>query len=720
MELPISGVYKGSRREIIIKATPSLTIEEVRKAVANALELNYKLLQVKQGNFYFGDEERIETILAMDKGAFSFEVGNEAIPVDIQYGSKILCLTVDALCSIGQLKARFTAIVSTQGSVMSTAYALFNGVVCNDSATVREVGITPFSTLYVCSDLYELVIALPDKSSITLYKHYYTTCYSVIQEIAQQCNANPDMLSISMQLPSGKSKSISALTDQIYKLFDSSKVSITVSYTNLPSLARTIQDMEKQEGGDEPSNDEDALVESVQAMEKEVKTLQAGYEKSRREHMARVGGLLAEVNALSRELETVLGQIDELEAIRREQAELAEECARLEEGGVMIPRVWAMVRAVSRMEITVSGEKTRVKAEKVVEKPAVVKPVVKPVEKVVEKTVERPSEKPVTKSVEKPVIKSVEKPEVKSVNKPAVKSVNKPVEKAVEKPAIKPVEKPVIKPAVVSSVVKPVVTPAAVEKPVAQPAVMRAVMERLAMENPALKPVVSPVSPVSPVKPLVKPVEVKPIEAKPLVKSVEAKPVEVKPIEANPVVKPVSPVKPVVMKAVLETPLAKKPAEKSTEPPQRQPSAYSSSLPAPISPPPPPPFKRASCPPPLPTSLPYGHSPRPSLPPPPTSRAPPAVRSLPVSAEKEEENRRVKSEEKPRGELEGSDEPLEEMHLMKPSMMRQRMDMMNKLNGMQENQRRGVMMPRRETKEEAMPNLYKSFAPPMRPRKHAL
>ena len=419
--------------------------------------------------------------------------------------------------------------------------------------------------------------------------------------------------------------------------------------------------MEKQEGGDERSNDEDALAESVQAMEKEVKTLQAGYEKSRREHMARVGGLLAEVNALSRELETVLGQIDELEAIRREQAELAEECARLEEGGVMIPRVWAMARAVSRMEITVSGEK--------------------------------------------PEAKSVEKPVTESVEKPVIKSVEKPVTESVEKPVMKPVEKPVIKPAVVSSFVKP--------------AVMRAVMERLAMENPVLKPVVSPVSPV---KPLVKPVSpVKPVEAKPVVKSVEAKPVEVKPIEANPVVKPVSPVKPVVMKAVLDTPLTKKPAEKSTEPPQRQPSAYSSSLPAPISPPLPPPFKRASCPPPLPTSLPYGHSPRPSLPPPPpASRAPPAVRSLPVSAEKEEESRRVKSEEKPRDELEGNDEPLEEMHLMKPSMMRQRMDMMNKLNGIQENQRRGVMMPRRETKEEAMPNLYKSFAPPMRPRKHAL
>ena len=73
---------------------------------------------------------------------------------------------------------------STQAAVMNTAYALFNGVVCNDSATVHEVGITPFSTLYLCSDLYELIIALPDKSSITLYKHYYTTCYSVIQEIA--------------------------------------------------------------------------------------------------------------------------------------------------------------------------------------------------------------------------------------------------------------------------------------------------------------------------------------------------------------------------------------------------------------------------------------------------------------------------------------------------------------------------------------------------------
>ena len=75
--------------------------------------------------------------------------------------------------------------------------------------------------------------------------------------------------------------------------------------------------------------------------------------------------------------------------------------------------------------------------------------------------------------------------------------------------------------------------------------------------------------------------------------------------------------------------------------------------------------------------------------------------------------------EKPREEVEGKSEPLEEVCLMKPSMMRQQMGMMNKLNGIQENQRRGVMMPMRETKEGAMPDLYKSFEPPMRPRKRA-
>ena len=75
------------------------------------MELNYKLLQVKQGNFYFDDSELVDTILTNDKGALSFEVGNEAIPVDIQYGSRKLCIIVDSMCSIGLLKARFIKVL---------------------------------------------------------------------------------------------------------------------------------------------------------------------------------------------------------------------------------------------------------------------------------------------------------------------------------------------------------------------------------------------------------------------------------------------------------------------------------------------------------------------------------------------------------------------------------------------------------------------------------
>lgn len=75
------------------------------------MELNYKLLQVKQGNFYFDDSELVNTILTNDKGALSFEVGNEAIPVDIQYGSRKLCIIVDSMCSIGLLKARFIKVL---------------------------------------------------------------------------------------------------------------------------------------------------------------------------------------------------------------------------------------------------------------------------------------------------------------------------------------------------------------------------------------------------------------------------------------------------------------------------------------------------------------------------------------------------------------------------------------------------------------------------------
>ena len=84
---------------------------------------------------------------------------------------------------------------------MNVVYALFNGVVCNDTATVHDIGIEPFSTLYVCSDLYELIITLPDRSTITLYKHYYTTFYSIVQEIAVRVLYIPFILATMQHRP---------------------------------------------------------------------------------------------------------------------------------------------------------------------------------------------------------------------------------------------------------------------------------------------------------------------------------------------------------------------------------------------------------------------------------------------------------------------------------------------------------------------------------------
>ena len=124
------------------------------------------------------------------------------------------------------------------------------------------------------------------------------------------------MLLITLQCPSGKGKSLSSFTDQIYRLFDTSTVSIQASYTvhvhsvndvqTLPTLARIIQDMEKEKDEDEETitHHEDELESQVVAMEKEVKAIQVETEKSRRDYMARMSDLLVEVNALSGELES--------------------------------------------------------------------------------------------------------------------------------------------------------------------------------------------------------------------------------------------------------------------------------------------------------------------------------------------------------------------------------------------------------------------------------
>lgn len=67
---------------------------------------------------------------------------------------------------------------------MNITYIIFNEIVCGESSTVLDCGITPFSTLFICSDLYELNVSLPDDTSVTLYKPYYTLFPSLLEDLA--------------------------------------------------------------------------------------------------------------------------------------------------------------------------------------------------------------------------------------------------------------------------------------------------------------------------------------------------------------------------------------------------------------------------------------------------------------------------------------------------------------------------------------------------------
>ena len=67
---------------------------------------------------------------------------------------------------------------------MKVVHAVYNGSVCNDSVTIETIGISPFSTIFMCSDRYEMKICLPDNSTMMLYKNYNTPFCSIVQAIA--------------------------------------------------------------------------------------------------------------------------------------------------------------------------------------------------------------------------------------------------------------------------------------------------------------------------------------------------------------------------------------------------------------------------------------------------------------------------------------------------------------------------------------------------------
>ena len=67
-------------------------------------------VQIKQDHFYYNNNEDVCEILATDPSPFTFELENNAIPIDIRYGSKYRTISVDGLCTVGRLKWYFEKV----------------------------------------------------------------------------------------------------------------------------------------------------------------------------------------------------------------------------------------------------------------------------------------------------------------------------------------------------------------------------------------------------------------------------------------------------------------------------------------------------------------------------------------------------------------------------------------------------------------------------------
>lgn len=74
--------------------------------------------------------------------------------------------------------------MKSEKSAMKVVHALYNDIVCSDGAILKDIEIIPFSTIFMCSDLYELIIHFPDNTTTTIYKQYYTCFDTILQELA--------------------------------------------------------------------------------------------------------------------------------------------------------------------------------------------------------------------------------------------------------------------------------------------------------------------------------------------------------------------------------------------------------------------------------------------------------------------------------------------------------------------------------------------------------
>lgn len=74
------------------------------------MHVGEEVVQIKQDHFYCDNDECVCEILTMDPSPFTFELENNAIPIDVRYGSKYRTITVDGLCTVERLKRYFEKV----------------------------------------------------------------------------------------------------------------------------------------------------------------------------------------------------------------------------------------------------------------------------------------------------------------------------------------------------------------------------------------------------------------------------------------------------------------------------------------------------------------------------------------------------------------------------------------------------------------------------------
>ena len=95
---------------------------------------------------------------------------------------------------------------------------------------------------------------------------------------------------------------------------------------------------------------EDRLEAQGKQMEKEIQRIRVEAEQCRRSYVSRVCALLNTVNGLSEKMDEVLRMVDEIELIKQQQREIERQCEMLEEMSDVVPEILDLTRSIDVLE----------------------------------------------------------------------------------------------------------------------------------------------------------------------------------------------------------------------------------------------------------------------------------------------------------------------------------------------------------------------------------